>query len=404
MKKLLFVLTISFTALMSCKKRPELPNPTKADFTTTITSINPSALPDDKNYVIVHNTSGFMSRWTFEGANKTTSDKNTDSLYFPVAGTYRIKLYSYSAGGVDSVTKSVTIDENSKIPANFDYVKIDENHFQVKNTSVVDGKAYWYFPDGTTSNAKIDTIYLPFSGDQNVKLKVELVKGVFIDVAKTITVASTDMSNPNLTDPIFVKLTGGLDDEDGKTWLVCTTAALVDKVDIGSGGVGPYKEKAMDVSYWNYAASQGGYGGSFKNGCAANEYTFIMKNYQYKPLNNKVTVHYDWAFLDFGKPFVRYNDLALEDPNHAPAPFILKNEGIGITGYTLKFGNGSYLAYYDGANRQRYEICKINDAGDSLWVRHKYEDYTTDTGKNQNALTSPEKDGNQRIMVFKLKK
>jgi hypothetical protein len=363
--------------LAGCKhKREQLPAPEQASFEFT-KYIDPTDPTNDNTYIFRNTSNGtFLYSWDFGGIEKSTS--SVDTVFFAYKGIYKIKLMASSKGGTSTLTKDLEILQTSPYAADFTISQTDAYHFDVTVTTPNVSDQKFTFANGDTSKATTASVYFPFQGTFAITLRVVTVKGPST-LTKYVTVANSDPANPALSDNMFTLLTGGVNDLDGKTWKLALPTGIT--------GVGPYKPNAIDVSYYSYPASDGGYGSSWVNGAAANEYTFIFNKYQYVPLNQKVTVHYNWAVSDFGKPYIQYNDLALTDPNHKAVPFILKNEGVGMTGYTLSFGEKSYFSYMDG--RRKYEIAKIS--ADSMWVRHKYSDVVAD---------NPANDANQRVLLY----
>ncbi len=159
-------------------------------------------------------------------------------------------------------------------------------------------------------------------------------------------------------------LTGGAKDKDGKTWVLLSAPY--------SAGIGPYIEKEISGAYWGWP--DGLIGDPFDQGVLQNEFTFVSKNTMYIPKNQMITAHWAYANKYFGTNLSEYNFIALNDPSHKQAPFVLKDEKIGITGYTLEITNGSYIGYFDGVHK--YEIAKIN--ADTMILRHKFSDSADD--------------------------
>lgn len=414
MKILKLSSTILFIAmgLAACKpkvgpKDVVLPGPTPADFTIKTQSINSSVAPNDKNFVIVQNTTGFLSKWTFVGGNISSSTKQTDSVYFQKAGTYEIKLESSSKGGTSTVTKTVTIAEDSKIPADFEVTKIDEYHYKVKNTTSLKVGGQWFLPDGTISSDDEAVAYIPYAGESQVRLKAELIKGVFVNVEKTITVGSNDVSNPILTDSIFILLTGGASKPEGKTWLPSNAPK---KTNVGGGA-------DMTSSYNNWP--NGFTEPAFMEGMYLNEFTF-KPNQFYIPKNQHVSAQNQFAEAYFGIDAIgdwaasdasngTWNNSKAVDPKHVASAFIYKtNEWDYIkdkdrsrtTGATIEFRSGSYMGWF--ANQYKYFIVKITE--DELVVAHYYGDKAY-TDSPANKVFSTTKDyNNHRSLTFTLKK
>lgn len=381
MKKYIITVPLALLALIGCKKKThDLPAPEAAIIKTT--QIDPNSFVFEN----VTPTGGGASKWDFGGI--VTSIRQKDTVFFGSIGIYDIKLTSNSKGGISSTSTQVTVTKSSPF-SDFTINKAASVNTFIINSSTPGNISYSLsYSNGEIINSDKDTLYLPWQGTYDAVLTAKANYGgrVVTSISKQkIDVASDDPNNPMLTDPVFLKLTGGLSKQSGKTWVMSSTPGIT--------GVGSYVPNAILLNYYTYPQKDGGYLGNpaWVNGALQNEYTFLMKGYQYIPKNNTVTMH--WAFANeyFNQKQGKYSDIALPDPKHAQAPFILKNEHIGITGYTLKFGNESYIAYFD--KRYNYEIAKITE--DSLWIRHKYSDGPTD---------DPAKDGNQRVLLFTVKK
>ena len=385
----LTVILFTVLGLVNCKpKLKELSTPATASF-EAVRYLDPSD-PDYNNAYIFRNTTpgSYYYLWDFGGVE--SSFQNVDTVFLAYKGTYQIKLTAASAGGTSTTVQDLVIPSTSPFAAEFSLEKVDDFHYKVKVTTPGTVARTFRFPNGETSTNTDSAFYFPFKGTHDVKLTVTTPKGagtVSSTIVKKIEIPNDDVANPEFNDNVFKLLTGGLEDVDGKTWVMSPAGIIT--------GVGPYKKDAMDVSYWAYP---NGYAddAAWATGALTNSFTFIMRNYQYKPGNQNVTANYLWVREKFGVPSqAKYADAAQVDKDHKAAPFVLRKDGTGITGYSLKFTDGTYMAYYD--NRYNYEIAKIT--ADSLFVRHTYND--TDTDPNHN---DPKFDANQRILLFTVKK
>lgn len=110
------MILITGTILYSCKKQKidDLGALPKADFT-----INPGA---NGNSVVLINTTATpaIAYWAVPGLNLTTKDLKGDTarLHFIFMGTYPVTLYVAGHGGLDSITKTVTIAQNDPSACN----------------------------------------------------------------------------------------------------------------------------------------------------------------------------------------------------------------------------------------------------------------------------------------------
>ncbi|HTF80569.1 MAG TPA: hypothetical protein VL947_02550 [Cytophagales bacterium] len=414
MKVIKYITTTLLATIIcaACKpkeaKEPALPSPIAADFTYKIQSISP-AVPDDKNFVIVENTSGFLTKWTFEGANKTSSTKRIDSVYFGKKGTYKIKLETASKGGMSTVEKMITIEEDTKIPADFTITKVTDYVYSVKNTTVISDAVKWEFPNGTSSTEKTDAVetYIPYAGDNEIKLTAELVKGVFVTVVKTINVPTNDPSNPLLTDPILTMLTGGPSNPNGKTWVVSNAPK---KTNVGAGA-------DMSSSYYNWP--DGFTEAGFVEGIYTNEFTFKY-NQQYIPKNQNVTAGAQYAEAYFGIDAIgdwagndaengTYNNIKVVDPNHVASAFIYKvndweyikdKKQANTTGATIEFTTGSYIGWF--TNQHKFFIVKITE--DEMVLGHYYDDHAYTDSPANTTFSQTDRYNNHRTLTFNVKK
>jgi hypothetical protein len=369
-----------------------LPAAAPASFSST--QYLPVTDGDYGNSYIFQNTTngGFLSSWDFGGIKKSL--KAMDTVFFAYKGTYTVTLLTASEGGTSSISKDIVVEQTSPYAADFAIDSLtygDGHHFIVSVLTQYTTKQMFVYSTGDTSYAAKDTVYFPFVGKGSISLTVTAQKQnsstlVSSAITKQVTITKDDMSNPALTDSIFLILTNGLSDVDGRTW-VMNPKPLV-------SGTGVYSKKRIDLSYYKYPAEDppgtpAGYANdpAWVLGALQNEFTFVMRDYQYIPKNTGVTCHYNFSGPYFGQPRAQYSDNHVTDPNHHPAPFILQNEKVGITGYTLRFGDKSYMAYFD--NRHVYEIAKIKK--DSVWIRHKY---------NDDPAADPTKDINARTILF----
>ncbi len=105
----------------------------------------------------------------------------------------------------------------------------DEFHVVLKNTSSVNGLVTWDLGNGNTAKGDDATAYYPTPDTYTIKLTVS-TNGGSNSITKTFTQTETDYAI--FSDPKFILLSGGVDDLDGKTW-------VVDSLSQGHLGVGP---------------------------------------------------------------------------------------------------------------------------------------------------------------------
>lgn len=389
MKSIILSIGVATLLMVGCKpkldKDHSLPGPTAADFEST-TYLDASD-PDVDNFLIFKNTTGFVSSWNFGG--QKTSKLLNDTVFFAYDTTYNVSLISASKGGISTVTKTVKIKRTSTYAAQFDLVKIDANHVKVTKTTPAAGTQLFTASTGDTSSSATAEFYFPWAGTYEIALTFSFKKGnsTFSSTKKrSVTIDQDDLTNPNITDSVFVKLTGGLDKANGRTWTIQNFN--------GVGGKDNSKyDGTAEVGY--YKNTGGIKGAEWTGGSLLNDFTFKMKGYQFIPKNQKATVHYDAANELFGKSQKQYADIALDDPNMKQGPFILKRDEAIPTPYKygLRIIGGGYLGYHE--NRYYYEIVWFrNGKGtdpDSLYIRQPYNDLT---GQD------PKKDANARYFTF----
>lgn len=121
-----------------------------------------------------------------------------------------------TAISADQVTITVTPGSNQ-----FKYV--------VKNTTPVQGISKWDFGNSTLGTGTEVEAYYPLPGTYTITLSIYTKAGL-VTKTQQITTTATDYSI--FKDPVFVNLSGGVDDLDGKTW-------VLDSLSTGHIGVGP---------------------------------------------------------------------------------------------------------------------------------------------------------------------
>ena len=369
--------------IASCKpykgKDKDLPAPSAADFVFE-RKIDPNDPSDMNTYTFRNTTPGaFITSWDFGGVAKSRNESET--VFFGYKGTYKITLLATTAGGTTTITKDLVIEDNSPYAAAFNIEKVDDFNFKVSSTVPNPLDLTFKFANGDSTKSETSTVYFPFKGTYEISLNVTTAKGPS-SITQTVTVDKDDMSNPDLTDPVVLALTGGLEAPNGKTWVMVSAPR--------TGGVGPY---SVNSTYPEWYDQPDGFGGAaWEKGMLSNEFTFNLRQYQYIPKNNNVTVHWAFAKELTGTERAQYDDGFYADPNHKQAPFIIRNANTGVgTGYTLDFANGSYLGYYD--RRYHHQIIKLTQ--DTLYIRHHYDD---------SPLNDPANDGGVRYFTFVPKK
>lgn len=105
----------------------------------------------------------------------------------------------------------------------------DDFHFVITNTSSVTGIANWDFGNGAKGVGDKMTVYYPTADTYTITLTL-YTNGGSASISKDLEQTETDFSIFN--DPKFTNISGGVDDLDGKTW-------VIDSLAKGHYGVGP---------------------------------------------------------------------------------------------------------------------------------------------------------------------
>ena len=381
--------------LLACKKRAELPNPEQASFSVRYL--------DDNNVVFENTTkSGYISSWEFEGHGTSTQYK--DTIFFGYPGDYKVKLTSNSKGGITSTEQVINIKTASKYIAKPVIIGKyqDDWHYIVEDQTPESTGSSWDFRNGELSTQKRDTIYLPFAGKHRVQLTSVTPYVTSTELSAEIEIKTKDDSYNNCSDDLFNKLTGGCDDEDGKTWVV-DPAPFMSYV-----GPGSNVSNVAGIAYYRY---DGGLtGDAFTKGMLDNEYTFT-RYHQYIPKTQNVSMGGQFSDKFFGTSYVNfsnpdlgtngtYNTYNQVDPKHKQAPFIWKTADwdyikdknqTRTTGATIEILNGSYLGWF--SDNSKYYIVSITD--DVMVIGHYYADETSTAKTDYN---------NGRQFTLRLKK
>jgi hypothetical protein len=333
-----------------------------------------------------------------------TSTQFKDTVFFAYKGDYTISLTSNSKGGIAKTSVPINIPETSPYAADFTIEKLDDFHFKVVVTTPNPIKQLLQYSVGMSDSSVVDTVYFPFSGAQEIIATVTVnANGVerTSTLKKNVTVDMDDMSNPNLTDPIFKLFTGGLDDTDGRTWAMSTLTNLPGR-GLYEGkyvqGKGLWKRTRVEFGFWNYD-TLGGFlaDPAWAEGILKNEFTFVMKNYQFIPKNKHCTVNWLVANRELGLNRPKDSDGSYEHPDLKKAAFVLNtlNPPNGTIKANLEFNNPTFLGFFD--NRFNYEIVEIRLdpilKRDSVWIRNKFSD-------NPDDYSDPSKDATARTILY----
>ncbi len=183
----LLVILFLFLGLGCDKKNDE---GFRADFSYTFT---------DSNHIRFSNESEgeyYSMIWDFgNGETDTTTDKKkTYTVFYPVAGDYKVglKLTNYT-GGSTSVEKSINVATSNLIvsfSADIDPTK--PNEVLLKNTSQGTYDAFkWHYRNIEVENELEWIAYFPFEGSYEIVLEVFVGQNAFTE-QKTLTIAQDD--------------------------------------------------------------------------------------------------------------------------------------------------------------------------------------------------------------------
>jgi hypothetical protein len=161
-----------------------------------------------------------------------------------------------------------------------------------------------------------------------------------------------------------------------------------------------------DLSYYDYPDGLSATP-AWANGALSNEFTFIMRGYQFIPKNQNATANWFIGNVKLGMTNALYADKEFVDPNIVSGSFKLTKGAFPVDtnrlrGYGLDFNNKAYLGFFQ--NRIGYEICKISATNDSIWVRQKYNDNEDVYKTNLAEFDDPTKDPNARTLLLVEKK
>lgn len=150
----------------------------------------------------------------------------------------------------------------------------DEFHVIITNTSTVTGIPSWDFGNGTKGTGSSNEVKYSLEGDYDITMTY-VTRGGTGSLKKTYTQPVTDFSI--FTDPVYVNLTGGAGDADGKTW-------VLDAATKGHLGVGDANGLGNGLEWWSADPF-------VKSGTGAydDELTFIMTDFVVKYDNKGVS-------------------------------------------------------------------------------------------------------------------
>jgi len=243
----------------------------------------------------------------------------------------------------------------------------DAFHVVITNTSSVTGIPSWEFGNGTKGLGTTNTVVYSLPGDYPIKMTLVTKAGI-ATISKTFTQTETDFSI--FTDPVYINLTGGVADADGKTW-------MVDADSKGHFGVGDVtKVGGVGLDWWSANPQD-------KSGTGAydDELTFIMTDFVLK---------YDNKGVSYVKGYTK-DDPALATVYRNPR----QNKDDWDVDYTTPVTgtwnilkqNGAYYLILNsatpifpgldvGAKNHTYKILKVEENSLELVCESSYENWT----------------------------
>jgi len=252
----------------------------------------------------------------------------------------------------------------------------DAFNFVITNTSTVVGIPSWEFGNGTKGTGPTNTVRYPMPGDYTIKMSL-VTRGGTATLTKTLTQTETDFSI--FTDPVYVNLTGGVADADGKTW-------VVDAESKGHFGVGDVTKALAAGTNWKvadgtvvwWAANPNDKSGT---GAYDDELTFILTDF---------VVKYDNKGVSYVKGYTK-DDPALATVYRNPR----QNKDDWDVDYTtpvtgswsiVENGGADYIVINSptpivpgldvGAKNHTYKILQINENLLELTCESSYENWT----------------------------
>lgn len=243
----------------------------------------------------------------------------------------------------------------------------DDFHVAFSNTSDVTGIAYWDFGNGTKGSGENDTTKFALEGDYTVKLTLVTSGGV-ASITKTYTQTKTDFSI--FTDPVYVNLTGGIDETEGKTWVLDVSTR-------GHIGVGP-TDDPTGQAWW--ACDPNGKSGT---GLMDDEITFTLDgfvvSYNNGPDGKSYVKGYrkDDAALSatYLNPVQNKDDWDVEFATPSNGNFVILQSGSTYS-VILNGAKPIFPCFDMGAKDNTYKIVKVEENLLELTALCSYESWT----------------------------
>ncbi len=243
----------------------------------------------------------------------------------------------------------------------------DEFNFVITNTSSVVGIPSWEFGNGTKGTGQSNITRYPMPGDYTVKMTL-VTRGGVATITKTLTQTETDFSI--FTDPVYVNLTGGVADADGKTW-------MVDAESKGHFGVGDVTlATGIGLDWWSANPND-------KSGTGAydDELTFILTDFVVKYDNKGVSYVKGYTKDDpalatvYLNPRQNKDDWDVDYTTPVTGNWTIVEQG-GAKYIVINSATPIFPGLDVGAKNHTYKILQINENLLELTCESSYENWT----------------------------
>lgn len=243
----------------------------------------------------------------------------------------------------------------------------DAFNFVIANTSSVTGIPSWDFGNGTKGTGQSNITRYPMPGDYTVKMTL-VSSGGTATITKTVTQTETDFSI--FTDPVYVNLTGGVDDADGKTW-------VVDADSKGHFGVGDVSlATGIGLDWWSADPQS-------KSGTGAydDELTFVLTDFVVKYDNKGVSYVKGYTKDDpalasvYLNPRLNKDDFDVDYATPVTGNWSIVEQG-GADYIVINSATPIFPGLDVGAKNHTYKIIQINENLLELTAESSYENWT----------------------------
>lgn len=239
----------------------------------------------------------------------------------------------------------------------------DAFHIVVANTSDVTGIASWDFGNGSKGTGDEVVVAYPIAGTYTIKLTL-VTKGGVASITTEYEQTETDFSI--FTDPVYINLSGGVDQIEGKTW-------VLDSLQKGHLGVGPTDGTGLE--WWSADPLT-------KSGTGAydDEINFKINDFIATYSNKGVSYVKGYQKDDpgYSNPRLNKDDY---DVDFTPLPGNWSIRKSGDKNYLTLSGPTAIFPCFDvGAKNNEYEIVQVTEnlleltcfSADEDWTKWHY--------------------------------